>query len=1265
MHKEEGALPGPSDDETSADTASHPSQYGGGGATALPQRTPELLSDHLVMLKESAISEEVHLSAGVRSILRPEDLPQGFEQWQRVTPGLLFRRDSVAGVRTWQYRPDQPPVIQGKGVKYLSPPGEPPVLAVHDWMRPAVLNPITPLVIVEGTKQYLAAVTALGSGSTYAAVGMQGCWGWSSDKAPSPDLVALPMQGREVIVVMDADVRSNPDVYDAAERLASVLKNLRGAREVRFVNLAAQGSLGLDDVLARLPATERPAAMSSLIASAEVKLGPRPKAASGRFVSFGSILIEELALDICSQHELAIGQDREVWVYRDGVYVYEVDFLAGQIARRLGDAYRSTCVSSVKDVIKADLADRGRVIPDQPGGRWLNVANGMLDPLTETLVSHGPEFLSIAQIPVEWDPEAKAPRYETWLAERVGSQAQDLEESVSMMLDPSRVPPKALLLFGPSRSGKSTFQRLASAMVGERNVSSVTLHALAENRFASANLVGKMLNTAADLSSQHVEDLAVFKMVTGGDRLTAERKGQQHFQFINRAMLLFSANTIPSVGESSTAYLERIKPFEFGSSFAGTEDPEIEDALLHELPGVLLRWVRALQERRRRGSFLPTQPGIAKTFATGSDQVRWFLDEKTIPDPAGVRRSALYEEYKRWSQESGLKTLSNRNFYTRVKNAGVEEYRHREHGWCFQVRIVDPNAPVVPEDLWGTPRSMERDTCDSLQPLPASIENQASDSSAAEQECSESVTTVTAGSAGLLAKESDLEPLHVLPGQAAALSTTTRGLSDRTLIGHGLLSADLEALCGATGWDVGDLASRCRDLLLLARLDDPAPGGSKPGEVRRRYAIESLAARHQLPWNDDPRTQTSTLIALAARYPMTNYGRREHRVMGILGQMRLTGFRVDEARLDTLLASQAERRGDLIQRLAEEGLPLEAKDGSLARDPLNTESGRAFLADHFSKLGIELGSKPSGEVDTSKEALTELAENLSEDHPARAFALLVMQARSGNTVLQQVKDNLRDGRVHPFVDAAQATGRFSITRPGLTVMHKKYGREIFLPEPGHVIITADLAQIDARAIAAHCQDPAYLALFDEGRDLHAEVAERVLGGIQHRRVAKVLNHATSYGAGAALIARTAGVTLNEARRFLADMEAAYPQWAEWRRDTIQRAQEGELLDNGFGRKVRPNPDRVATTAVAMVGQSCARDLLVECLFRLDEAGLIPHLRMVVHDEVVLSVPAADLEDYRGAISDCMTLAWAPGKAREEIPVYASVGAPASTWGAAS
>jgi putative DNA primase/helicase len=46
-------------------------------------------------------------------------------------------------------------------------------------------------------------------------------------------------------------------------------------------------------------------------------------------------------------------------------------------------------------------------------------------------------------------------------------------------------------------------------------MSAVTLHQLAENKFMGAELYGKMLNVAADLSAAHVADTSLFKMLSG------------------------------------------------------------------------------------------------------------------------------------------------------------------------------------------------------------------------------------------------------------------------------------------------------------------------------------------------------------------------------------------------------------------------------------------------------------------------------------------------------------------------------------------------------------------------------------------------------------------------------------------------------------------------------------------------------------------------------------------------------------------------------
>jgi len=226
-----------------------------------------------------------------------------------------------------------------------------------------------------------------------------------------------------------------------------------------------------------------------------------------------------------------------------------------------------------------------------------------------------------------------------------------------------------------------------------------------------------------------------------------------------------------------------------------------------------------------------------------------------------------------------------------------------------------------------------------------------------------------------------MQAVVVRPGQVDDSLSGGGDLMGRRLIGHGLLTADLEPLQRATRQAVSDLTDQCHDLLVLSRLEDPSPGGTRPQAVRAHHSIDALAARHGLPWNADPTTQDATLRALAAKYPMTDYGRREHQAMGIVGQIRLNGFRVDEDRLDVLLAGESDRRARLIERLVSEGLPLRGKDGGPARDPLDTEPGREFLAGRFHDLGVDLGHKPSGEVDLSKEALTDIAQGLPPDHP--------------------------------------------------------------------------------------------------------------------------------------------------------------------------------------------------------------------------------------------------------------------------------------------
>ena len=134
---------------------------------------------------------------------------------------------------------------------------------------------VGPLLIVEGTRQFLATLTALDE-ADHQVVGMAGCWGWSRDRMPSTDFHALHLDDREVFLAFDADITTNIDVWTAASRLRDAAK-VAGTTRVAFIKIPASDKVGLDDYLAAVPIEKRTTNVLGLIATAKSALPARPK----------------------------------------------------------------------------------------------------------------------------------------------------------------------------------------------------------------------------------------------------------------------------------------------------------------------------------------------------------------------------------------------------------------------------------------------------------------------------------------------------------------------------------------------------------------------------------------------------------------------------------------------------------------------------------------------------------------------------------------------------------------------------------------------------------------------------------------------------------------------------------------------------------------------------------------------------------------------------------------------------------------------------
>jgi putative DNA primase/helicase len=656
---------------------------------------------HAAYLEAHGVKPEWVSRLGIRSITSADDLAQFNGQaesyWSGMLPALIYPW-RYGEITELQIAPDN----REKFKRYYFREG---ATAIPNEVREN--GDEGPVILAEGSKQQL--VAAEYAPEEYSIYGIAGCWNWTA-----ADLSRFAF--RDVVVIFDGDMKRNRDVWDAAQQLQETL-DMYGAMSIKFVSLPTTGTDGLDDLLARTKDDDTRRRMLDNLISKAGSLGKAPaKKASKKsgvfFDDHGSLLVQTLAKSIYDEAPLLLTPEQKVAAYAGGVYRLDGLGVLSIITRLLGEDYRPAHRAAVEDVLAGRLNEAGLLAPTWMTEPYLNCANGMLDLRTGELKPHSPDYLSLVQIPIAYDPDATCPTYESWLESVVGDQADALEEIASTMLDPTRTPTKALFAFGPSRSGKSTFLRILKAIAGDQNTSGVTLQQLSDDKFAAANLYGMMLNVGADLSNREVSDLQLFKMMTGVDPIHANRKYGKQFGFTNRALFGFSANELPQVSEGSSAYRNRVKPVKFPNSFADAEDQRIEDQIMTELPGVLARLVKAYRAHAERGHrYLETDPQIMEEFDQGSDRVRmWVAEEMEIwpaeradmEMPAGQFSTAteLTGQFNQWATRNHGSNMGRNTLKGRLTSIdGVMEVRgpDRSRGLNVSKRVNRPGSSGTSE----------------------------------------------------------------------------------------------------------------------------------------------------------------------------------------------------------------------------------------------------------------------------------------------------------------------------------------------------------------------------------------------------------------------------------------------------------------------------------------------------------------------------------------------------------------------------------------
>lgn len=385
-----------------------------------------------------------------------------------------------------------------------------------------------------------------------------------------------------------------------------------------------------------------------------------------------------------------------IFNYNDGVYKMLTD---QEVSDIILNAMYDDMLWSFRN--KKGVADKTAcllsIIPNlnltNDKGHILNLKNGLLNVTTRELLPHTPNFVSLIQFPVEYNPVAECPVWlrcvDDWMA---GDESENkkrlLQQFSGYCLTSSMYYDKALFLVGDGGNGKSTFVDTIARIIGHDATSHIDLESL-YGQYGMHGLIGKRLNIIEEVHGNYYQSNKLKKLISG-ELVTIDIKYKPQFTFRPQAKFIFAVNMMPRVDDTSTATERRICAVQFKNNFRNNPNTQLRSdlgLLAQELSGILNWMLDGADDLAKNKGFVITeeQTRMLDEYRQENSSVEGFIAECLEFDPEEeMKARTLYEYYKQWCQRDGRKFKSNIAFTKEMKAFGVKtgsfSFKERENG---------------------------------------------------------------------------------------------------------------------------------------------------------------------------------------------------------------------------------------------------------------------------------------------------------------------------------------------------------------------------------------------------------------------------------------------------------------------------------------------------------------------------------------------------------------------------------------------------------
>lgn len=373
--------------------------------------------------------------------------------------------------------------------------------------------------------------------------------------------------------------------------------------------------------------------------------------------------------------------NNQLHIYKNGIYISGMAEIEAEMIQHIPGLNRAkrTEVLAYLDILirENSKAEDANLIAFE---------NGLYNIVDDSFVEFTPEHIITNKIRWKYNSEAYSELADKTLNKIACNDPQIralLEEAIGYCFYRRNELGKAFILTGDKSNGKSTFLSMVQCLLGDENISSLDLKELGD-RFKTAEMFGKLANIGDDIGDEFIANPAIFKKLVTGERVSAERKGQNPFEFNNYSKLLFSANNIPRIKDKTGAVQRRLTIIPFDARFSA-DDPDFNPYIKH-----LLKTDEVMEYLINLGIAGLKRVLLNRKF-TGSTKVQKAMDEyeennnpiigffrecedeefQIENEPTNV----VYKRYQEYCLANSLQPMSNIEFskqVNRILNMRVE-----------------------------------------------------------------------------------------------------------------------------------------------------------------------------------------------------------------------------------------------------------------------------------------------------------------------------------------------------------------------------------------------------------------------------------------------------------------------------------------------------------------------------------------------------------------------------------------------------------------